>query len=157
MPGLVDLVRSFGVTFRHLFHRPITVPYPEVRREAVTRVRWRHRLLRHENGLERCVGCSLCVVACPSRCIHVEAAENSEEERHSPGERYAEVFEINMLRCVFCGLCEIACPENAIVLREDFELSDEAPANFLYAKDRLTVPLNEAINEIGEVERRNES
>ncbi len=41
----------------------------------------------------------------------------------SPGERYARVYEVNLMRCVFCGDCETACPVEAIVLGHDFELA----------------------------------
>ncbi|MFQ5455133.1 MAG: NADH-quinone oxidoreductase subunit NuoI [Nitrospirota bacterium] len=134
MDGILE---SLTVTFRHIFKRSITVPYPNEKKELPKQARWRHILLRHENGLERCVGCSLCAGACPSKCIHVEAAENSENERYSPGERYAKVFDINMLRCIFCGYCEDACPVNAIVLRDNFELSDYDRDRFIYTKERL--------------------
>jgi NADH-quinone oxidoreductase subunit I len=29
-------------------------------------------------------------------------------------EKYASIYEINMLRCIFCGLCEDACPKDAL-------------------------------------------
>src|SRR5437660_4219526 len=102
----------------------VTVQYPEERREQFPRTRWRHVLTRYDNGLEKCIGCSLCAGACPARCIYVQAAENTDEARFSPGERYAVKYEINMLRCIFCGYCQDACPTGAIVLRKDFELSD---------------------------------
>ena len=37
-----------------------------------------HVLQRDENGLEKCVACFLCAAACPSNCIYIEAAENTE-------------------------------------------------------------------------------
>ncbi|MBI5379135.1 MAG: NADH-quinone oxidoreductase subunit NuoI [Nitrospirae bacterium] len=138
---LIDLFKGMGVTLRCLFQKPITVQYPEERREQYDRTRWRHRLLRWEDGLERCVGCSLCAAACPSHCIYVEAAENTETDRHSPGERYAKRYEINLLRCIFCGYCEDACPTGAIVLREQFELANYDRNAFLYTKEMLLEPL----------------
>ena len=48
-------------------------------------------------GLEKCVGCSLCAAACPADCIRVVAAENTPENRVSAGERYAAVYEINLV------------------------------------------------------------
>ena len=69
------------------------------------------------------------------------AAENSEEHRVSPGERYAKVYEINMLRCIFCGYCEEACPVQAIVLGPEYELSDTSREKFIYTKERLLEPL----------------
>ena len=78
----------------------------------------------HENGLEKCVGCSLCAAACPADCIRVVAAENTPENRVSAGERYARIYEINISRCIFCGYCELACPFDAITLGNEFEISE---------------------------------
>lgn len=107
--------------------------------------RWRHVLLRHEDGLEKCIGCSLCAAACPADCINVVAEDNRPDDKHSPGERYAKVFEINMLRCIFCGYCEDACPTGAIVLTENFELSDYNRDDFIYTKDKLLVDTPEGV------------
>lgn len=147
----VEFIKGLGITLRHIFRRPVTVSYPEVRRPTVARARWRHKLLRHEDGLERCIGCSLCAGACPAHCINVVAAQNTDEDRHSPGERYAAVYEINMLRCIFCGYCEDACPTGAIVLGPDFELASYGREDFIYGKDRLLVP---APGEVARVKQR---
>ena len=69
-------------------HVPAPVPEacylarPRVQAAGAPRFRGRHRLHRHENGLEKCVGCSLCAAACPADCIRVVAA-GIEEERYS--------------------------------------------------------------------------
>ena len=118
-----------------------TIQYPEERREQFPRTRWRHVLTRYENGLEKCIGCSLCAGACPARCIYVQAAENTDEARFSPGERYAVKYEINMIRCIFCGYCQDACPTGAITLRKDFELADYRREDFLYTKEMLMEPM----------------
>ena len=88
-------------------------------------------------GLEKCVGCSLCAAACPSDCIRVVAAENDPENRVSAGERYAEVYEINLSRCIFCGYCEVACPFDAITMGHDYEMSDYNRADLIFTKEML--------------------
>lgn len=131
------ILAGFGITARRLRHRKVTVMYPEQLREQYPRTRWRHYLTRYENGLEKCIGCSLCAGACPARCIFVEAKDNTDQERYSPGERYAVRYEINMIRCIFCGYCQDACPTGAIVLRKNFELADFKREDFVYVKEDL--------------------
>ncbi len=157
--GTKALATGFAITFKHYAEQQIkikpvqTVQYPEEIREQFPRTRWRHVLTRYDDGLEKCIGCSLCAGACPARCIYVEAAENTDAERYSPGERYAAKYEINMLRCIFCGYCQDACPTGAIVLRKDFELSDYTREDNLYTKQMLIepAPLTSATIPISEV------
>ena len=134
------LVKGMSVTFRMMFRRPVTVPYPDKKRPVAARFLGRHELKRYDNGLERCIGCSLCSAACPADAIFVVPAENSDERRFSPGERHAAVYEINMLRCIFCGFCQEACPTNAIVLEHDYELASYDRRSMIYTKDMLLVP-----------------
>lgn len=134
------MISGFATTLRALFSKPITEQYPEVKHKVYPRFRGRHRLHRHPNGLEKCVGCSLCAAACPADCIRVVAAENSDDNRVSAGERYAEHYEINMSRCIFCGYCEMACPFDAITLGNDWELADINRDAMIYTKDMLLAP-----------------
>ncbi len=134
------MIRGMITTLKSIFEKPVTIQYPEEKRPVRARFRGRHVLRRYENGLERCIGCSLCAAACPADAIFVEAAQNSDEERFSPGERYAKVYEINMIRCIFCGYCEEVCPTQAIVLGHEFALADYERPDFVYTKERLLVP-----------------
>jgi NADH-quinone oxidoreductase subunit I len=135
-----ELGQGLGVTLENLFRKPFTVQYPDEQLEMFPRFRGLHILARHEDGLERCVGCELCAVACPADAIFVEAAENEASDPRSHGERYARRYEINMLRCIFCGMCEEACPEDAIFLEKKYELADYQRDAFIYTKDELLVP-----------------
>ncbi len=137
---MFQLFKGFATTFRQLFNPPVTIQYPEVKRPVRPRFRGLHELRRYEDGLERCIGCSLCAAACPADAIYVEASDNTDDARYSPGERYASTYEINMLRCIFCGYCEDACPTNAIVLTGKYELAAYDRRSLIYTKDMLIVP-----------------
>ena len=143
--GVGAVYRAFGETIRGLkttmmrvVEGPVTVQYPEQKVPVYPRFRGKHKLNRFEDsGLEKCVGCSLCAAACPAGCIRVVAAENTADNQVSAGERYAQVYEINMLRCIYCGYCEIACPFDAITMGHDFELSDYTRSDLIYTKEML--------------------
>jgi NADH-quinone oxidoreductase subunit I len=134
---LITVARSLGVTVKQIFRGTVTEQYPEYKRPVYPRFRGRHRLNLHANGLEKCVGCSLCAAACPVDCIRVVPAENSAENRVSAGERYARIYEINLSRCIFCGYCELACPFDAITLGNDYELSEYSRTDLIYTKEML--------------------
>ncbi len=135
--GVKNLLTGMGVTFKNMISPPTTQCYPEIKREMPARYRGRHFLTRNSEGLENCVGCELCAANCPVGCIHVEAAENSEGNRVSKGERYARVYEINLLRCIYCGYCEEACPEDAVILREHYELANYDRDCYIADKEEL--------------------
>ena len=134
---LITVARSLGVTLKQIFRGTVTEQYPEYKRPVYPRFRGRHRLNLHADGLEKCVGCSLCAAACPVDCIRVVAAENSADNRVSAGERYARIYEINLSRCIFCGYCEVACPFDAITMGHDYEMSDYTRSDLIFTKEML--------------------
>ena len=138
------IAKGMGITLRHFFKPKVTIQYPEQKREFSPVFRGRHILMRDENGAERCTACGLCALACPAEAITMTAAERKKgEEKLYREEKYATVYEINMLRCIFCGLCEDACPKEAIFLTEDMVSSDYKRDGFIYGKDKLVMPLEE--------------
>ena len=143
--GIVASLKGLGITLMHLRRAPITISYPEQRREPHPRFKGRHVLDRHSDGLEKCIGCELCAGACPADAILVIGADNTPTDRVSPGERYAAVYEINYLRCIFCGLCVEACPTEALVMSNSFDLASDSRESLIFTKDMLLVdaPLQE--------------
>ena len=142
MPDFLNPIKGFGVTFGTMFKRVVTEQYPEEPKVVAPRFHGRHQLNRHPDGLEKCIGCELCAWACPADAIYVEGADNTEEARFSPGERYGSVYQINYLRCIFCGLCIEACPTRALTMTNEFELADNNRADLIFEKVDLLAPLH---------------
>ena len=145
---LIAIVKGLWITIKHFFSKKATIHYPEQVREFSPVYRGRHMLKRDEQGRENCTACGLCALSCPAEAITMKAAERKPDEKHLyREEKYAEIYEINMLRCIFCGLCEEACPKDAIYLTISKEL---VPAqyhreDFIFGKDKLVMPLEMAI------------
>jgi len=145
---LIAIAKGMLVTLKHMFKKKVTIAYPEHQRPFSKIYRGRHTLMRDEEGRERCTACGLCALSCPAEAITMKAAERKPEEKHLyREEKYAEIYEINMLRCIFCGLCEEACPKQAIYLTKSGEIakSDSSRENFIYGKEKLVMPLDAAI------------
>lgn len=131
-------IKGLFITIKHFFRKKATIQYPEKTRPISSVFRGQHTLKRDENGAERCTACGLCAVACPAEAITMVAAERKKGEEHLyREEKYAAVYEINMLRCIFCGLCEEACPKEAIFLTDRMVATEFERADFIYGKDIL--------------------
>lgn len=93
------VIKSFGVTFKHLFSRGLTVQYPDEKLPIPERSRgiliWRNDL---------CIICLRCVRICPTRAIQMDVSKDEANKRHV--DRYA----IDYGRCQLCGLCQETCP-----------------------------------------------
>ena len=138
---MLDSLKGFGLTFGQMFKKRFTYRYPFEVRPTAPRYHGRHYLNRHPDGLEKCVGCELCAWACPADAIYVEGADNTEDERYSPGERYASVYQINYARCIFCGLCIEACPTRSLTMSNEYELARDSRRDLIFTKEQLLAPL----------------
>ena len=136
---LPAIVGGMGTTLKHFFSKKVTIRYTEEKRYLGPVFRGHHILKRDEEGAERCTACGLCAVACPAEAISMVADERKKGEEHLyREEKYASVYEVNMLRCIFCGLCEEACPKQAIYLQHDKMVPVfEDRSQVIYGKDKL--------------------
>lgn len=141
------ILSGMMITFKHIFYKKATVRYPDQKRPFAPVYRGLHVLKRDENGAERCTACGLCAVACPAEAITMIADERQKgEEALYREEKYASMYEINMLRCIFCGLCEEACPKEAIFLTDRTVPSEFLRETFIFGKDKLVEKIDQPID-----------
>src|SRR2546422_4603112 len=99
MAVIRPLLIGFATTFKYLFKKPITVNYPDQKFPMFPKWRGKQVLMRDENGLEKCVACGLCSVACPADAIYLEAAENVGTVQAGP--RHASGYHNHKTRRIF--------------------------------------------------------
>jgi NADH-quinone oxidoreductase chain I len=133
---IIPLLKGLATTLRMVFTKPITLQYPEERKEMPPRWRGHPELTVDPDGRRRCVACTLCMVVCPSNAIRgIVAAEGPEHEK------YPVEFTIDLQRCIFCGLCQEACPKAAIKLNNLYELAQ-------YEKEVLILDIERATQKV---------
>jgi NADH-quinone oxidoreductase subunit I len=143
LSGAAAIAKGMTITLKEMMNPVITEDYPDAPPVFQERYRGLHILQRDDHGLEKCVACFLCSAACPTQCIYIEAADNTEQLRISGGERYADVYNIDYSRCIFCGYCVEACPTDAITHGHGFELASYNTSTLIYRKEKLLAPLPE--------------
>ncbi|MBI4666804.1 MAG: NADH-quinone oxidoreductase subunit I [Nitrospinae bacterium] len=148
-----EILRGMGITLRHFFvnlgalvdefvfgagrksRKIMTVYYPE---ESVTpppAFRGRPVLVRGADGMEKCVACGLCELACPPHCISIIGGERPN------GDRFPVSYTLDGTRCIYCGRCEEVCPKEAIVMSDDWRnLCEYDRSKMIYSKEDLLVP-----------------
>jgi NADH-quinone oxidoreductase subunit I len=147
---LPAIFKGMMVTIKHFFMKKVSIRYPEVKKMFTKAYRGLHVLKKDEKGRERCTACGLCALSCPAEAITMTAAERKKGEEHLyKEEKYAAVYEINMLRCIYCGLCEEACPKEAIFLtNEEITPADFDRGNFIYGKDKLVEKVHGPVGKV---------
>ncbi len=88
-------------------------------------------LLSYADGQEKCVGCKLCVAACPTQAITLTALQFGQEKP------YADNFDVALDLCISCGLCAEACPVDALTLVPPSFTAPLGSTPVVYNKDEL--------------------
>jgi NADH-quinone oxidoreductase subunit I len=128
---LFELWKGLALTGRHMFHRKITVQFPEEKTPQSPRFRGLHALRRYENGEERCIACKLCEAVCPAMAITIESTVRED------GTRRTSRYDIDLTKCIFCGFCEESCPVDSIVETRLLEYHGEKRGDLYYTKEML--------------------
>ncbi|MHC1584972.1 MAG: NuoI/complex I 23 kDa subunit family protein [Candidatus Syntropharchaeia archaeon] len=108
MKGIAE---GMGITFKHVFKKPVTVQYPIERPTIFERFRGMHSLDK-----EKCNACGLCARICPVDAIKVSSVKEDKK-------RILTGYVVDIGVCIWCGLCVDACPRDALRMTEKFELS----------------------------------
>lgn len=128
-----NLIFGMGITGKHLGRHAITIQYPEEKWTMPERSRGVVVLLSDkETGDLNCTGCLLCMKACPSAAILIDAPRDPETKK-----RTLLSFSVDNTLCCFCGLCEEACNFSAIKMAGNYEMSVEDKETLFWDMSKL--------------------
>jgi len=136
--GIVTVLNSMWVAWRHLFTPSVTLQYPTVKWKMPERSR-----ARLFNKIEDCIGCTQCARVCPTRCIAIKTEKRGKDEppvftsNGTPIKLRTVVYDIDMALCCYCALCAFACPTNCLQMTPAYEYSvyDLRDHVYHFAKD----------------------
>ncbi len=94
--------------FKHLFMRPVTLEYPEKKRELSPAFRGK----LYTSG---CIGCGICKKVCPSGAI----------QYNKDSDNKVTSYTFDLKKCIFCGNCMYYCPKGAIKMEPEYELGSD--------------------------------
>ena len=149
--AIVTTAIGFGVTFRHLFTRSVTLQYPDERWDIPERSRMRLHM-----DWEDCIGCFKCARVCPVDCIHITTTkvprdfnQLGETKNGTQKRLLVEQFYIDMSECMYCALCVYPCPEDCLYMTREYEFSvydrDELIYDFAPVPEQLKKDAYDAI------------
>ncbi|MFQ5645693.1 MAG: NuoI/complex I 23 kDa subunit family protein [bacterium] len=130
---MLELLKGLSLTFKYMFHKPITMRYPEQKWFMPERLRAQVALVRDRKKPDEdiCVGCCMCERICPSKALEVVTDQGPD------GSKIVLEHKINMVRCVYCGLCVEICPVNAIVHTDNYETARYTREDMILDKKEL--------------------
>ena len=108
------LFEGLITVYKHLFRRPVTLEYPEKRREL-------NDAFRGKPEVSGCIGCGVCKRVCASGAIEFEKNEDGK----------VISYRFDLKKCIFCGNCAYYCPVKAIKMTKYYELGVENPEDLV--------------------------
>jgi len=134
--AIKSLATGMKVTMGEYFTKKSTEQYPE-NRKTTLHVSARHRgrlVMNHdENGVLKCVGCTMCEKACPNGSIKITTQMVTTEDGKK--KRQLDDYQYDLGDCMFCELCVNACNFDAIRFTNDFE-------NSVFNRNKLVLHLD---------------
>jgi len=130
---------GMSITFKKLFEQPVTIQYPEERKEMPKGVR--NRLFVN---MDDCIGCDQCAKACPVNCIIIETLKSTPDQdlgMTSTGQKkrlHVPVFDIDLAKCCYCALCVYPCPTECIYMTPEYEYSEYEREKLIYKFSTMT-------------------
>ena len=123
---------------KSLFRRPATELYPAERQRNPARLRSFLKL-----NQDKCTGCGLCAMDCPSKAIQVTMLDRKEK-------RFVYTYHAD--QCLFCGQCVESCRQGSLsMVNDQWELAalDKKPffVNFGDVNDITRVMAEKAASE----------
>ena len=74
---------------------------------------------------EKCIGCGMCVRACPQGIISVHQSACNIAVKCSNGDKGPEARKQCEVSCIGCGICERTCTAGAIKVKDNCAVIDE--------------------------------
>lgn len=127
-----NLLIGMRITGKHLGRHAITIQYPEEKWTMPERSRGVVVLLSDkETGELNCTGCMLCMRACPTAAIEIDAPRGEDKKRT------LKVFNVDNALCCYCGLCEEACNFSALKMATMYEYSTPDKGDLFWDMKKL--------------------